>query len=605
MPCNKIQKAADITAAVCGAALLVYFLCTAGMSLGLQDEVFYLTVGQRLLQGDRLLVDEWHLSQLGLLLNTLPYWLFTKLTGGTEGVVLFSRYLFIGIDLLFYAFLYGKLRRFGFAGAAAAFLFCALFPQGVCALCYYTVSTMAVMALCAVLLLDPKEKSAAALVLCGIVLACGVLSQPLLIFAFLLYFLAVAVRELRGRGKTQDGGFGFILNRRTFLLLLLGAVSMFAVFMAFLFFTGTLKRLPEMLPYLLKDENYAGSKLVDWNKLADALSYYGVLPLAGLCLSAAAAAFYRINKKKDVRLRLGILIAVCVFTAWCYAHGAFAASYLQMVEFHEFPILLWAPAVCLQRKEKDARTAATLLTGLLFSALVDVSSANVLGSGGKIAFAAGAIGFAGLWKELRTELAPKAADKKRKQPQKSGKAQKRALLICAAVCCAVFAAWNLGFIYIEGLFKPQDTVFFEGEDARLTQTLTRGPYKGLKTTAKAAEAYTKTLGDLDKMRALANGGRVAVPDRLLYAYLYLDLPYGVPSAWYPFPYAEQYTDYWTVLPENRPAYIYIPRYNTFSYDTADTRNRVEEYASYMDLAVTEGQAGYILEVRGMDLSAAE
>ena len=57
------HRADYITAAV-AAVGFGYLFCTAAIGLGSIDESCYCSIVQRQLVGDRLLIDDWHLSQL-------------------------------------------------------------------------------------------------------------------------------------------------------------------------------------------------------------------------------------------------------------------------------------------------------------------------------------------------------------------------------------------------------------------------------------------------------------------------------------------------------------------------------------------------------------
>ena len=58
--------------------------------MGAMDESMYLNVAHRLLQGDRLLIDEWHVSQFSAPRVYLPFRIYSSLRG-TEGIILFYR----------------------------------------------------------------------------------------------------------------------------------------------------------------------------------------------------------------------------------------------------------------------------------------------------------------------------------------------------------------------------------------------------------------------------------------------------------------------------------------------------------------------------------
>ena len=55
---------------IVGTVLLLFFsLWKVRYGLGLYDEAFYLTIPYRMCQGDKLFLNEWHVSQLSALLQ--------------------------------------------------------------------------------------------------------------------------------------------------------------------------------------------------------------------------------------------------------------------------------------------------------------------------------------------------------------------------------------------------------------------------------------------------------------------------------------------------------------------------------------------------------
>ena len=102
----------DVCAVILGTLLLLFFLFSVRLGFWSPDEAFFYTVPQRLLNGDRLFLEEWNLTQLSTLFSVIPVWAYTAVTGGTEGLILFMRYVFVAVDMLFYAYMYMKLRPY-------------------------------------------------------------------------------------------------------------------------------------------------------------------------------------------------------------------------------------------------------------------------------------------------------------------------------------------------------------------------------------------------------------------------------------------------------------------------------------------------------------
>ena len=100
--------------------LLVFLIWRCRFGFAQKDECFYLTIPYRVCQGDKLLLHEWHETQLsGLLL--IPFMkAYLLIHGGTEGIVLAFRILFSVIWWLAAFFFYHRLRAFSLYGAMTA-----------------------------------------------------------------------------------------------------------------------------------------------------------------------------------------------------------------------------------------------------------------------------------------------------------------------------------------------------------------------------------------------------------------------------------------------------------------------------------------------------
>ena len=95
---KSLQKT-DIAAAICFLLTLIYMFVFASFDGTISDEAFYISIPLRLIQGDGLFTDEWHLSQLSAVLLYPAVRLFTAVTGGTSGIILFMRRLFVLFQL--------------------------------------------------------------------------------------------------------------------------------------------------------------------------------------------------------------------------------------------------------------------------------------------------------------------------------------------------------------------------------------------------------------------------------------------------------------------------------------------------------------------------
>ena len=608
---NRLKKseyfASDLTAVALGVFLCALLLATARSGVGMSDEGYYYTVAHRLLLGERMIADEWNLAQLVHLLNFLPNALYIKLAGGTEGLILFMRYLFIAINTVFYGWVYYKLRARKLWGVLAAFLFAAVIQQTLLAIAYFTSAPMAVLAVWLLLAADNKEKSAPKLLFTGLMTACGVLAEPFLLVIFILWFVLTALREKRAaKGRPLTDDYAFLLNRRTFLWVTLGAAAMFVPYMLYLFLSGSFQDVCKVIPFLATGAEYNGENLIDLTKFVMAADLYGLPLMIGMAVCILAAAVLRLRKKADPRLKRIVFLCGAILLAGAYVHAAVRLTHTadKMVwaaftQYNNLMLLLFSPVPWLLGEKKQPRVFALWLTGILYSLLVDISSTVILASGGGLLRVALVLQLPGFLPELFP--APQKKEKKTAPPP----AKKKLYLTAVALCGAVAVLWNCAYLAAATVYKPVEKLF-EHTPTPLTHEIEKGPFKGLVTTDTIAGIYNDTLADLDTVKALADGRPVTVLDLAPYTYLYMDLPYGAYSAWYEFDEPARLAAYWGLRPAQRPAVIYIPYYskNEFlPYDEAYLAQKLAGIRQFADGPVTEGRAGYILRVERLRTTA--
>ena len=597
--------ACDLLAAGLGLFLLLFFALTAKYGVSAPDECDYYTVPHRLLLGESLIADEWNVAQLAYLLDVIPFRAFTLVTGGTEGLILFMRLLFIAVNTVFYAFIYIKLRRFRFWGALAAFSFAAIVLQTMFSVTYFTAAPMAALALGLILTADTGEKRIPVLLFCGVLLACAVLTEPYLIFGFAIWFAAAVVCGVRHRrNKLLPACYAYLLRGRVFFWMTAGAIGMFVPFMLYMVFSGAFENLSAALPYLTSGAEVGklGNSLL--RKCGEACVYYGVPFVAGLAAALAAAAALRIKKRGSLRAKRAVFVCACLFLAGCCIcagaktlGSAKTEPWVAFAEYHGFPLLLFSPVLWLLCKKNDPRIFTLWLLGTAFSLLVDASSAVILAAGGGIVRVASVLQLSVLLNELRSP-APKPHKAGKKAPQEKRKLSGAAYSAVLAVCAVAVIAWHAGYVLAETVYKPYEKLILH-DPAPLSATLTEGPLRGLRTTEETARVYADTLEDLKQIKAAANGAPVTVPSLAPYTYLYLDLPYGTYSAWFEYYETDRLAAYWQLRPAQQPAYIYLPYYEKglfAAYDERTLQMMLDRLLVYADGNVTEGKAGYIIKV---------
>lgn len=234
-------------------ACLLFWKCRFGF--GNIDEAFYLTIPYRLLQGDALLLEEWHLSQMAGVL-TLPFVAsYTAIQGNTDGMILAMRYFCTFIQCLIAIFLYIRLKGISWVGAVTASVSFVLFiPFGIMALSYNSMGIMALL-VCLVIALTAQRHRPLQYSLSGLFFAAAVLCCPYLLLVYLLYLAAVALSSLYRR-KNAIAETDSFFHIRGAVWFSLGAVLAAIAFTAFVLSRASLSQILQSLPFLLNDPEH-------------------------------------------------------------------------------------------------------------------------------------------------------------------------------------------------------------------------------------------------------------------------------------------------------------------------------------------------------------
>lgn len=616
---------ADLAAVAVAALIFGYLFYTAATGMGSIDESFYYTIVQRQLAGDRLLIDEWHVSQLSSVLQIFPYWLYTTLAGSAEGVILYLRYVYLTVDLILYWFIYVRLRRYGVWAVLSAALFCTCIPSSICTLNYYTMALHGLTVTVLLIGFGKEKKSVPILLLTGIVIACTVLSEPFIAVLYFIWCVLVLCRKLLvKKEKPFLEGYAFALDGRLWFISTVGIGLTVAVFFTYLLTRSPLGGIVKTVPELFTDHEYAfggegGSSLIEPGKLIDAIRFYGWLPpIVGFLIPLAAAVLRR--KHLFGRFRRPLFYAACLCSVCSYVYAAvllltkeyligshlIATLIIFYFYFQGFPVLFFGLDCYALCEKKDRRVFLFWLVGFAASVMVDLSSELVLGVCAAVTFPAMVVSLRDLVLELRNETKTQEAETVRGGHASAPKEKHsgRVPAAAAALCLAVLFCWEGFNVYARGFYGVVERITNVTEDRAVTATVSAGPLKGVRTTARISGIYDDILSDLDEIKACTKGP-VYVMQRLSYCYLYLEMPVGTYSTWYVEEDSEvRQTRYWELHPENRPTYIYIPFYDAYYYQSfrenpvkADWGSKKLAFLRTLcECESTEGNAGYIVRV---------
>lgn len=242
-------------------ALMAFLVWKCQYGMASPDEAFYLVTPRRFVQGDRMLADEWHLTQFASFTMIPAAGVYLLLAGSTEGMLLSFRILYILMWGAGCLFLFFRARRYHPAGAMCASLFLLCYaPFGIMAFSYNSLGILYLVNAAVFLLCAGKNRKLSFL-FSGLFFAGAVLCCPYLAMVYAGYSLILGIRLFREKGTASASlraelktGWKWFTMGAGILAVLLGATLL----------AGTsLSELGVFLRHALRDEEHARFSLME------------------------------------------------------------------------------------------------------------------------------------------------------------------------------------------------------------------------------------------------------------------------------------------------------------------------------------------------------
>ena len=618
-------KPQDYGALVLFFGLLIWYFYIIRLGISIPDESFYYTITERLAMGDSLFVDDWSVAQLATLFLYLPYRLFVYVTGSTQGLILCMRYLAVAVAMVLYWVVYIKLRKYHIFGIVAAFLLSIYFPANLLQLSYYNIPAFIMTVVCLMLFLEKKALSMRRLILIGLLFSGAVISQPTFVLIFIAFSIFCLVRKFKAQVLEE---YDFVLNGKVWRGITIGCLIAFVLVVGAIVIKGGFANIIQTIPELFTDSEYdlsfgsGGHFALAFEKIGMAFEFYGTWFVGGALVICVIAALYRrkFYSRKDWKAIL--LVASCLLFAAQIIHG-FVNAYISLSQnyyiefinsafFYSIPGALFGFSCYCLCEKKNPRIFMIWLTSVMMSAIITVSSEVNMCISGPFSNIVPLLCFKALWdeghnldyfKSLAKKKSPRVENVQRRVP-----AVRKSLQIVAAIGVILLTYWGSFDFIALGINPPTEVLMNQFSRDSLTETIDKGPQKGIKTTKEIKQYYDNILADLDEIAAGADGQPVYVAGLWCYDYLYLNLPIGTYSTWFvEADYQSRLQRYWELHPNKRPKYVYIPEY-VFGYNyTSNVRGERESDALigkqtlqfFQGLAacrVTQGRAGSIVAI---------
>ena len=543
-----------------GGLVFAFWKCFYGF--GGNDEAFYLTVPHRLTLGDAFISDEWHLSQLSGFL-TLPFtWLYTTIMGTTEGIILAARFAYIIFHAVISVIIYIRLRKYGYISVFACSLFFIYTPYNIMAMSYNTMG-LDLVTLSGVVMGTAGYKKKLPLILSGITFAGAVLCCPYLAFAYVLYGLCVIIHTLIKNKEIKFVLKSELFAGKTFLFFSIGIFVLAALFLIFALSRVSIGEIIEYFPYLMTDPEHPpiaiGTRFSSYFKaIFECHSHFKIAIYSYLAMIAVM--IFDRNRKLHRSVYLVVTTAIVIFCYILFIPQLTSVNYNAIM----FPmIFIGITSYILCNKKPRELFASLFILSIIYTFAICFSSnqyfyvISMVMTAGNIA---SYIFLSQLIREMRIY-----EDN-----------------ITYAPAVKIFSFAFVAFmILMQGSLQvtaKAQHCFWDNTPDTLTCQITDGPAKGIYTNYNNYITYQNICSDLEYYNTKEKD-KILFLTAKTWTYLAVeDFPYATLSAWISGERAssiERLQTYYSLNPENKPTYIYIPKES--EWDLTDVYNQAYAY----------------------------
>lgn len=531
------------------AAALIFSIWKLGYGFGGNDEAFYLTIPHRLSMGDAMFSDEWHLSLLSGFL-TLPFvWLFTAITGSTDGIMMAARIAYLVLHAGASVLIYTRIRKYGYFSVFASILYFLFVPYNIMALSYDSMG-LGLVTLSGVLLATADYNKKLWVILSGLCFAGAVLCNPYLAAVWALYGVCMLIHMLLRKKELRFVLKSKMFAPKTFLFFTAGVAALAVVFLIFTLTRVSFSDIFKNLPYMLTDPEHPqipfGKRFTSYFKcifelhphFRYAVYAYGVTLLAMI-----------IDRKRRLHRSVYLIISVaCVIYTYVLLLPNLHSSTYNAIMFPLLFVGVTSYILC-ERKPREL-FAALLILGILYSFCMHCTSNQyfyIISSSMTSANVASLLFLGQLVREMQ------------ETPDNITYAVwvKRFALVFVALMVFLQGAFQIG--------SKAQHVFWDSNPDELTAEIEQGPAMGIRTTPANAAKYDALYEDLMQFVESTGGYRDNVLFLTNKTWTYLaasDFPYGTFSAWLS---GERQSSlqrldtFYSLNPEKQPKFVYIPK----------------------------------------------
>ncbi len=515
---------------------------------GVNDyEAFYLSIPHRLLQGDGLFADEWHLTQMSGVLLVPFVWIFETVTGSADGMILAARFMYVFCHSLIAVFAYSRLKKYGILSVAGCMFFLLFTPFEILSLNYNTMG-IDLLVLGGVMLATTKYDKKLTLIISGLCFAGAVLCCPTLIAVYVLFAICVVLHIILRNSKLNLAIKSQIFAPKTFLFFTIGAVIVAIGFATVAILGSSADEILRSFAYIFADPEHEQisifSRIINYfSAILTTIPLFNLAIYAflGLCVVMAADTKRFLHRSVYLLASIGIMIYSLVLIV-----PSMTSSGINYILFPMIFVGITSYVLC-KNKPREI-FLAVFMVGVLYSicfGCVSNQGFEVIACSMTVANLAGFVFLGQLLKEMK-ESSDNIA---------YSIWFRRLSIACAALVIAIEGGMMIGAK--ANYVSEEDSVMSE-----MTYQLNYGPFSGIKTSDTNGKAHDQILEDADTFMQDINGENLLILSNKSWIYLAESTSHiSSYSAWLPET-SESFfrlIQYYAENPDKTPTYVYIPK----------------------------------------------
>lgn len=553
------EKIKDLFAYLIITLLAAILLWRAKYGFIWSDEPYYFETAYRFLQGDKPIVNDWYTAQIYSVL-LVPYMKLWKMVVGTgfTGIFLFSRYLYVIIQLIIGLICYRTFRKKSRIAAITSSVIFMMYCRGnIATISYYSVCSASLFLALIMTYYSltntnsfnvyaSKGKLGSFWLMIGVLWGIAIICNPYLFLLYIVWFAVLFIRIIRER-KAQ-----FVL-----LYTLLGTVAIGFPFASFILHDVELSEIVNGISYVMSDDSYFGSTSMGY-KLLSGFLYIANRFRYTIVISFISMVYLLIKNVKKLRNRLQSahidknqkLFLVCLNSAILLidvvypVHTAYTAGSCMAA------IAIWGFQMYLLSDKKDISIFAMLYVPGVVAALLMSSSGDTHFSattqGMMIAATASVFFGMSAIHELKNHLY-------------GIESKKRNFLYLA--CGIIYF-----IVFMTAFYDRIVLVYRDKPITYLTTSISEGPAKGISTTEECLRRYNAITETVDKLATI--DGNLYIMNFCPWAYLLTDMKCSPYTAWRIMPDTDDNLgqQYYELHPDKFPDIVLRLSFDNIEYD---------------------------------------